>query len=321
LHEQMKAANEKELKELESKIEDAEKNLGDSEVREAKLAKANFFARVGQKANALKMYDETMEKTVGSGSRIDLVFAIIRLALCHHDIPLLRANITKAKSLVEKGGDWERRNLLHVYEAIYLLILREFKDASTLLLDSIATFTCYALFDYNTFIFYTVLTSLVSLDRVTLRDKVIKSPEVFSVIGDIPNLKTLLFSLYECQYQQFFTALAEISPQLRRDIYVAPHFNFFLREIRIVAYAQFLESYQSVTLSSMARAFGISESFLDRELSRFISAARLNCKIDKVGGIVETNRVDIKNSQYQNIVKQGDLLLNRIQKLTKFISY
>jgi hypothetical protein len=27
-----------------------------------------------------------------------------------------------------------------------------------------------------------------------------------------------------------------------------------------------------------------------RELSRFIASGRLNCKIDKVGGVVETNR-------------------------------
>ena len=31
-------------------------------------------------------------------------------------------------------------------------------------------------------------------------------------------------------------------------------------------------------------------SHLYRELSRFIAAGRLHCKIDKVGGIVETNR-------------------------------
>lgn len=41
-----------------------------------------------------------------------------------------------------------------------------------LLLDSIATFTCYELFDYNTFVFYTVISSIVSLDRPVLRDKV-----------------------------------------------------------------------------------------------------------------------------------------------------
>jgi len=31
-------------------------------------------------------------------------------------------------------------------------------------------------------------------------------------------------------------------------------------------------------------------------------------------GIVETNRPDNKNSQYQTLVKEGDLLLNKLQK-------
>ena len=57
-----------------------------------------------------------------------------------------------------------------------------------------------------------------------------------------------------------------------------------------------------------------------RELSRFIAAGRLHCKIDKVGGIVETNRPDSKNWQYQESIKKGDLLLNRVQKLSRVIN-
>jgi len=34
----------------------------------------------------------------------------------------------------------------------------------------------------------------------------------------------------------------------------------------------------------MAAAFGVGADFLDKELSRFIAAGRLNCKIDKVAG-------------------------------------
>ena len=44
---------------------------------------------------------------------------------------------------------------------------------------------------------------------------------------------------------------------------------------------QFLESYKSVTIQMMASAFGVSAAFLDGELSEFIAAGRLNCKIDK----------------------------------------
>ena len=37
------------FKELDSKIEDAEKNLGDTEIREANLAKAEYLAMIGDK--------------------------------------------------------------------------------------------------------------------------------------------------------------------------------------------------------------------------------------------------------------------------------
>ena len=51
---------------------------------------------------------------------------------------------------------------------------------------------------------------------------------------------------------------------IRSDRYLAPHFRFFMREVRAVAYAQFLESYKSVTLEAMARSFGVGTDFLDR---------------------------------------------------------
>jgi 26S proteasome regulatory subunit N7 len=72
-------------------------------------------------------------------------------------------------------------------------------------------------------------------------------------------------------------------------------------------------------MDAMAKSFGVSIPFLDSELSRFIAAGKLNCKIDKVAGILETNRPDAKNALYQSTIKQGDFLLNRIQKLSRVI--
>jgi hypothetical protein len=53
---------------------------------------------------------------------------------------------------------------------------------------------------------------------------------------------------------------------------------------------QFLESYKSVTLESMAAAFAVGVPFLDQEVSDFIVAGRLGAQIDKVAGIIETKR-------------------------------
>ena len=86
--------------------------------------------------------------------------------------------------------------------------------------------------------------------------------------------------------------------------------------MRLVAYKQFLESYKSVTIKSMAYNFGVSIEFIDKELSAFIAAGKLACVIDKVEGVIESTRGDKRvEAQYQKMIKKGDGLLNRMQKL------
>ncbi|MCO5557217.1 hypothetical protein L7F22_010777 [Adiantum nelumboides] len=90
-----------------------------------------------------------------------------------------------------------------------------------------------------------------------------------------------------------------------------------MREVQTIAYSKFLESYKSVTMEAMAKAFGVNVNFIDMELSRFIAAGRLHCKIDNVAGVLETNCPDAKNALYQAIIKQGDFHLNGIQNLSR----
>ncbi|XP_009404232.3 26S proteasome non-ATPase regulatory subunit 6 [Musa acuminata AAA Group] len=308
-----------ELKKLDDKIADAEENLGESEVREAHLAKSLFYIQIGDKDKALEQLKTTEGKTVAVGQKMDLVFYTLQLGLFYMDFDLISKSIDKAKNLFEEGGDWERKNRLKVYEGLYCMATRNFKKAANLFLDSISTFTTYELLSYDTFIFYTVLTSIISLDRVSLKQKVVDAPEILTVIGKIPHLSEFLNSLYGCQYKSFFSAFSGLTEQIKLDRYLQPHFRCYMREVRTVVYSQFLESYKSVTMEAMATAFGVSVDFIDLELSRFIAAGKLHCKIDKVAGVLETNRPDAKNALYQATIKQGDFLLNRIQKLSRVI--
>lgn len=316
---EMTSKNEEEAKQLDERIADAEANLGDSEVREALLAKAEYLVRIGDKEKAIAAFKLTEEKTVAIGQKMDLKFTLLRLGYFHSDLTMVKKDLDETKKMFEEGGDWERKNRLKVYEGLYFMATREFKKAALLFLDSIATFTTYELFPYNTFIFYAVITSITSLDRVTLRSKVVDAPEILTVIDQVPSLSDFLNCLYKCDYLGFFKAFVNIADKVSMDMYLYPHYRYFMRQVRIVAYSQFLESYKSVTAESMALAFGVTPEFLDTELSSFISGGYLNCKIDKVNGIIQTNRPDAKNAHYQETIKQGDLLLNRIQKLSKVI--
>ncbi|KAI3864035.1 hypothetical protein MKW98_031627 [Papaver atlanticum] len=319
LLESMRAKNAEELKKIDEKVADAEENLGESEVREAHLARSLFFIRIGDKEKAFEQLKVTESKTVAVGQKMDLVFYTLQMGFFSMDFDLISRSIDKAKNLFDEGGDWERKNRLKVYEGLFCMSTRNFKKAADLFLDSISTFTTYELLSYDTFIFYTVLTSIISLDRVSLKQKVVDAPEILTVLGKIPHLSEFMNSLYDCQYKSFFIAFAGLTEQIKLDRYLHPHFRYYMREVRTVVYSQFLESYKSVTMEAMATAFGVTVEFIDLELSRFIAAGKLHCKIDKVAGVLETNRPDAKNALYQATIKQGDFLLNRIQKLSRVI--
>jgi len=320
LYAQMKKENDDKIKELDAFIEDAEKNLGEMEVRETNLKKSEYLCRIGRKEEALAAFRKTYEKTVSLGQRLDIVFHLIRIGLFYMNHDVVTRNIEKAKSLIDEGGDWDRRNRLKVYQGAYSMAIRDFKSASELYLETISTFTSYELMDYVDFVKFTVISAMIALPRNEILDKVIKGAEIQEVLHGQPLLKEFVTSLYECKYDVFFRMLAEVETFLKEDRLLNPHYRFYVREMRVKAYSQLLESYSSLTLNYMANSFGVSPEFIDSELHRFIAAGRLHCKIDKVAGVVETNRPDSKNAQYQATIKQGDILLNRIQKLSRVIN-
>lgn len=320
LVEKMKGENAKELEGLAATLQDAKENQGEMEVLDALFAIASFHGRIGDKAESYKACDAICDlPKVSTGKRIDASMAKLRSALFYGDQDVVRKLVESTKKLAEAGGDWDRRNRLKAYEAVFLMTDRNFKAAAALLLDGISTFTCVELCSYETFIFYAVVANMLYLERPVLKKKLVDGPEVLGVVSGLPPLPDMLAGLYDCEYDLFFRSLPKLEEALSADRYLCRHTRFLVREYRIKVYGQFLESYKSVMVTTMAEAFGVSGDFLDAELSRFIAGGRLNAKIDKVGGKVESNPPDERNAQYQAVIKKGDLLLTSIQKLARVI--
>ncbi len=207
---------EAELKKLNDKIEDARKNEGDIEVRDAILEKAKWYRLHKDYDNARKTYAEAYDMTMGSTKRMDILFDVLLIALDIQSLELLRDNIEKCKKLLEEGGDWEHRNRLKVFDGIYNMLVRNFKAAAILMVDCVPTFTSPDIFSFKDLIFYAVLTSMVALDRTVIRQKVVHSPEILSEIRDIPSLKLFLDSFYNCDYKSLFESFG-IFPLTTRD--------------------------------------------------------------------------------------------------------
>ncbi|KAI0454182.1 26S proteasome subunit RPN7-domain-containing protein [Xylaria acuta] len=379
VYQQLAADNAKQLDEIQKEEDEAVEKAGDTEIMAARGKRAEFFAQIGDKDKAISAYEDVLEKNGILGTKIDIVLAVIRMGLFYGDRALVKKYVTKAKTLVESGGDWDRRNRLKAYEGLHLLTVRSYNLAAPLLLDSLSTFTSYELCTYSSLVVYSVLAGSVSLKRVDFKSKVVDAPEIKAILGadgddkmlalsgamsagpgaedadmqdtkdttaphaptkattavnlttlgtgvdqpenemaiDFSSLAQLVNSLYNGNYKLFFQALALVEEKfLTQDRYLFEHRGWFIREMRLRAYQQLLQSYRVVGLESMANDFGVTVDFLDRDLAKFIAGGRIPCTIDRVTGkgVIETNRPDDKNKQYQDVVKQGDQLITKLQK-------
>ncbi|KAI5961888.1 RPN7 [Candida pseudojiufengensis] len=318
-YQQLASENDEQITELKSKIKEAEgEEETELDVTTTTTKLAEYYTKIIDRVNALETFKKVLELTSDTGKKIDHLLTMARINFFFNDLPQVGKDLDQISNLIEKGGDWERRNRYKAYNGIYQLATRNFGEAAKLLIDSLATFTSTELCSYEQIAHYAIVAGVISLDRVDLKIKIIDSPEILSIYSSAPKLEPILNltnSLYTCQYNCFFEYLLQTYDQLLvPNKYLQPHANYFLREMRCKAYGQLLESYKSLSSKSMAQQFNISEDFLDQDLCRFIPNKKLHCVIDKVNGIIETNRPDNKNNQYHLLIKQGDGLLTKLQK-------
>ena len=186
--------------------------------------------------------------------------------------------------LAEDGGDWDRRNRIKVYRGLYLLAVRNFKLGAELLLDTLSTFAATEILNFEEFITLCIISGVLTLERKDYKKKVrndsfilsnrklldfryvqiINAPEVIAALPQLPHLKEFSTSLYNCEYSTFFKSLAEIEKlYLLPNLWLNQHTKFYIKEMRIKAYTQLLESYRSVTMKNLCNSFGVNEDWLD----------------------------------------------------------
>lgn len=319
LYQELLKKNTDKIESLKKKLTEVEENdEGELEKAQCWIELGEYYTQIGDRANALDTLEKALGKAISTGAKIDVMFTITRIGFFFNDQFFVKEKLEQINVMIEKGGDWERRNRFKTYKGIHSLAIRNFKEAAQLLVDSLATFTSVELASYESIATYASVAGLFTLERTELKSKVIDSSELLSLLNTtsaLQSISSLTISLYTSDYASFFPFLLETYENVLLPCkYLNAHSDFFVREMRRKVYAQLLDSYKTLSLRSMAGAFGVSVEFLDNDLGKFIPNKQLNCVIDRVNGIVETNRPDNKNAQYHLLIKQGDGLLTKLQK-------
>jgi 26S proteasome regulatory subunit N7 len=101
--------------------------------------------------------------------------------------------------------------------------------------------------------------------------QIINNSEVLFMIRENKDLEAFLTAYYKCHYKDFFVSFCtcqltavNIIKMVDEDKNIAIHKKYIIKEMRVMIYSLFLESYKTVTLDHMAADFGVSISFLDK---------------------------------------------------------
>ena len=305
------------LKEFDDKIADAIENKGAIEVRDLYIEKAEFFKDKKEWDTFREILDLALTKTVGASKKLELNMEMLQSYHVQRNGLKYKEYLKVCKTLEEEGSDWEMKNKLAIYKSIENLNKRNFKLASEQMISTINTYNSPEIISFNNLVFYSTLLGILSQERATIDEKLIKSSDVMTELRNMKDMQGLLNAYHKCNYQDFFPKLLEVRERVMADEFLKKHEKYILRQSRIIIYTQFMESYKTVTLDNMAQNFGVSAEFIDRELSEFIASKKINCKIDKLKGIIESQKTDSRLNRYDEILKKGDLLIEKMHKLAR----
>ena len=151
------------MKEFDDKIEDCKKNHGEIEVRDTMIDKAEFLSfELRDYPEAEKVFREAYKMTGGASKKMEILFEILLMNIEKEDTELCRKDIDTCHKLVDEGADWDKKNKLKIFEGVYCMMIRDFKKAADLFVNSIATFTAVELMSMKEFVFYTVVLGLLT---------------------------------------------------------------------------------------------------------------------------------------------------------------
>ncbi len=227
----------------------------------------------------------------------------------------------KALDPIESATGWDQKNRMRVFKAYFLISSRRFDEATPLLLDALTTFSEPDFVPFVDVACMAIICGLLSLGRPEMQRRLVRSPEINEIQADMePCFKNMLLSFYNCRYSEFFVALADCQSVLCSHWLLGQHARVIVRDLRVRAYSQALRPYSSVTLTALAKAFGVSSKFVESDMAHFIAAKRLACVIDSVDCVVITSPPDSKNAEFEALLHDADALIASMDRLQRIVA-
>eukprot|EP01086_Lenisia_limosa_P004219 TRINITY_DN1927_c0_g1_i1.p1 TRINITY_DN1927_c0_g1~~TRINITY_DN1927_c0_g1_i1.p1 ORF type:complete len:251 (-),score=45.05 TRINITY_DN1927_c0_g1_i1:74-826(-) len=235
---------------------------------------------------------------------------------CHIDVNLLNEGF----ELADLVSDWDRRNALKVFRALEFLNKGESSKALALLMEIAPSYPA-TFFDTRVFCLILTYAAVLAASRADIK-KMLATPEIALFLRAVPECLTMFQAISTGAYDLALATFWKVDKALLHHPLTSHHLADLAARVHFLCYSLYLKPYHNVSLDAMAEAFKLPRDRVEKDLVFFITAGKLMYQIDKTKGLIfsKASQNTAGSNSRDELMEQGDALLNRLQHVSHYVA-
>ena len=294
---------------------------------------SHYYA-IGDLVNALKAASRMREFCTTPAHIASTAFKIIHISIEQQNWLAVQSQVHKIRNLQMKPED-AARSQPKQFAAMGLQQMDsgDFREAavSFLMTDASLGESYNEVLTSNDVAVYGGLCALASMTRTELQTKVLEDANFRNFLELEPHIRRAINFFCSAKYSQCLEILKSYRADYLLDIYLQPHYEKIVQDVRTKSIVEYLRPFSRVTLDNLEQVFGQLEtrqavtngtaqtngstnghsswgdtpSIVD-ELITLIESGQLHAKIDMIDRVVIADTIDEREDLHFNTLKMLD---------------
>lgn len=162
---------------------------------------------------------------------------------------------------------------------------------------------------------YGAICALASLDRNEVRTKLLEPSNPRECLDLVPAVRDLVLDFCSCRYAACLSALAKMNDALLLDVHLHGQVPELCQLIRSRVIVQYFSPFLSVSLHTMASAFGTDVNSMQAEVAKLVGKGQLDAKIDSHKKVLYARKANQRKQAYEHTMRVSQQFLDSTQAL------
>lgn len=283
-------------------------------IRVAYMDLGSLYASLGDAQNAIKHFGLARDYATSTQQSLDFLLGCLDVALWSKSFAQVSVFTSKALAVLESLKKEKDSPLLAPVKAVSGLVALHSQHYSAAA-DIFLSLPFSATSDLSSYVcpqdvaLYGTLCSLLTMDRLQLKAKVVDNPEFRQYLELTPSLREFLRSMCDSKYTECQRLLKVLQGEWRLHALLSDNVTSFVTQIQTKLLKQYLSPYKTVDMKKLAAVFQVKLEDLEDELVKLIedgTLSDLGFRLDAVQKVLRRKILKPQETLHQVALLRGE---------------